>query len=279
MKKLGVTLPENGQVGQSEFLDIVKKSAAQSITPVVQGVGDRPYPGMYITEELLLKKLGTDDYGKLIDGKLSFQDPRVVEVFRYVQQLVDAGAYPKSFSTIKLGESHYYFHTKPQGLMFPMGSFYTGRAFTTPDKGGQPVGFPLGIMNFPAFQNAACNNCKTIAVGGSYAINSGSKHPEAAAALLNEMATVEMGNLWLTTRLAQTGIKTDPSKITGEYQAYFKELAQRDADNKFFVGIPYDHLKGECRDAWVQVVNGAFPGGLMKVEDAVKQLDSSCHKS
>jgi len=124
-----------------------------------------------------------------------------------VKQLVDAGGYPKSFSTLKLGESHYYFHTKPQGLMFPMGTFYTGRAFTTPDKGGQPVNFPLGIMNFPALQNAACNNCKTIAVGGSYAINADGKHADAAAALLNEMATVEMGNLWLTTRLAQTGIK------------------------------------------------------------------------
>src|SRR5205823_7910641 len=100
-----------GQIKQNEFLDVVKKSAAAGITPVVQGVGDRPYPGMYITEEALLRKLGTDDYGKLLGGKLSFKDPRVVEVFKYVKQLVDADAYPKSFTTLKLGESRSEEHT------------------------------------------------------------------------------------------------------------------------------------------------------------------------
>lgn len=279
MNKLGVTLPPNGQENQAEFLDLVKKANAAGITPVVQGVGDRPYPGMYVTEELLLRKLGKADYGKLIDGTLAFDDPRVVEVFTYVKQLVDAGVYPKSFTTLKLGESHYYFHTKPGGLMFPMGSFYTGRAFTTPDKGGQPVDFPLGIMSFPAADNGACNNCKTIAVGGSYAINAASKTPELDAALLNEMATVEMGNLWLTTRLAQTGIKTDPSKIEGPYAGYFKELAERNEGADYFVGVPVDHLQGQCREVWVQVVNVAFPAGLMSVDDAVKQLNAGCHKS
>ena len=45
MKKIGVTLPPNGQVGQAQFLDIVKKANAAGITPISQGVGDRPYPG------------------------------------------------------------------------------------------------------------------------------------------------------------------------------------------------------------------------------------------
>ena len=145
-----MTLPPSGQFTQAQFLDIVKKAAAASMTPIAQGVGDRPYPGAYIPHEALLRKLGRDDYGKLLDGKLSWKDPRIVEVFTWVKQLVDAGAYPKSFATLKLGESHYYFHTKPGALMFPMGAFYTGRAFVPPDKGGQPESFPLGVMSFPA---------------------------------------------------------------------------------------------------------------------------------
>jgi multiple sugar transport system substrate-binding protein len=277
MKKLGVTLPPNGQLKQDEFLDVVKKAAAAGVTPIVQGVGDRPYPGMYITEEALLRKLGMEDYGKLLSGKLSFLDPRVVEVLTYVKKLVDAGAYPKSFTTLKLGESHYYFHTKPQGLTFPMGTFYTGRAFTAPEKGGQPVGFPLGIMNFPAMDGGTCNECKTIAVGGSYVINAESKSPDLAAGVLNEMATVEMGNMWLTTRLAQTGIKSDPSKIESPYKAYFEELSERDAGAKYFVGIPLDHVTGRCSDTMVQIVNTAFPAGLIGVDDALKQLDQACY--
>jgi multiple sugar transport system substrate-binding protein len=278
IKKLGVTLPPNGQVGQAQFLEIVKKSAAANITPIAQGVGDRPYPGAYVIGELLLRKLGRDDYGKLMKEKLSYKDPRVVEVFTYVKDLVNAGAYPKSFATLKLGESHYYFHTKPGALMFPMGTFYTGRAFVPPDKGGQPEDFPLGIMSFPALDRGACNQCKTLTVGASFGINAATKHPQLAAGMLNEMATPEMGASWLTTILLQTAIKSDVSKITGKYASYFKELGERNRDAEFFIGTPRDHLKGECRDAFAQVMNTAFPGGLLAVDKAVEMMNQSCYK-
>ena len=49
-----------------QFLDLVKKARAADITPIAQGVGDRPYPGAYVLGEALLRKLGLDDYGKLL---------------------------------------------------------------------------------------------------------------------------------------------------------------------------------------------------------------------
>jgi multiple sugar transport system substrate-binding protein len=278
MNKLGVTLPPNGQVGQAQFLEIVKKSVAANITPIAQGVGDRPYPGAYVINQSLLEKLGRDDYGKLLKGKLSYKDPRIVEVLTYVKELVNAGAYPKSFATLKLGESHYYFHTKPGALMFPMGAFYTGRAFVPPDKGGQPENFPLGIMSFPAVDRGACNHCKTLTVGASFGINATTKYPKLAAGMLNEMATPEMGASWLSTILLQTAIKTDASKVTGKYASYFKELAERNKDAEFFIGEPRGLLKGQCRDTFEQVVNAAFPGGLLSVEKAVDMMDQSCYK-
>jgi multiple sugar transport system substrate-binding protein len=277
MKKVGVDLPPSGQVSQAQFIDVVKKAAAAGITPIVQGVGDRPYPGAYVLEEALLKKLGRDDYGKLLGGKLSYKDPRVVQVFTWVKALVDAGAYPKSFATLKLGESHYYFHTKPGGLMFPMGSWYTARAFVSPDKGGQPEGFPLGIMSLPAMDGGACNQCKTLAVGASFSINATTKHPKLAAGMLNEMATPEMGASWLSTILLQTAIKTDMSKITGKYASYFQELGERNKGAEYFIGIPIDHLKGQCRDTFVQVMNTAFPGGLLAVDKAVEMMNQGCY--
>ncbi|HZS32888.1 MAG TPA: extracellular solute-binding protein [Methylomirabilota bacterium] len=276
MRKLGVTLPPNGQVGQAQFLDIVKKASA-AITPISQGVGDRPYPGAYMAEEALLRKLGRDDYGKLLAGKLSYKDPRVVEALTFVKALVDAGAYPKSFATLKLGESHYYFHTKPGALMFPMGSFYTGRAFVPPDKGGQPENFPLGVMAFPAMDRGACNHCKTLTIGASFILNAASKNTKLAAAMLNEMATPEMGTLWLETVLLQTAIKSDASKVGGRYAAYFRELLDRNRDAEYFIGIPRDHLEGKCRDTFTQVLNNAFPGGLLTVNAAVDMLNQGCY--
>ena len=278
MKKLGVNLPPNGQVGQAQFLEIVKKSAAANITPIAQGVGDRPYPGAYVLGEALLRKLGRTDYDKLMKEKLSYKDARIVAVFKWVKELVDAGAYPKSFATLKLGESHYYFHTKPGALMFPMGTFYAGRAFVPPEKGGEPENFPLGIMSMPAMDGGACNQCKTLAVGASFAINATSKYPKLAAGMLNEMATPEMGASWLSTVFLQTAIKADPSKVTGKYAGYFRELMELNRASEFFIGNPLDHLKGGCRDSFIQVINTAFPGGLLSVDKAVEMMDQGCYK-
>jgi multiple sugar transport system substrate-binding protein len=155
LDKIGAKLEPDYQLSQAEFLEMVETGSEMGITPVVQGIGDRPYPGSYLLHELLLRKIGRDDYDALWHGRLSFKDPRVVEVFDYMKKLIDAGAYPKTFTTLKLGESHYYFHTKPGGLTFPLGSWYASRAFNPPEKGGQPEDFPLGIMQFPAMDDGA----------------------------------------------------------------------------------------------------------------------------
>jgi multiple sugar transport system substrate-binding protein len=97
--------------------------------------------------------------------------------------------------------------------------------------------------------------------------------------MLNEMATPEMGTLWLGTILLQTAIKSDASKVTGPYAEYFRELADRNKDAVYFIGIPRDHLEGKCRDAFTQVLNNAFPGGLLTVDKAVDMLNQGCYTS
>jgi multiple sugar transport system substrate-binding protein len=267
LKKLGVELPANAQFTQAQFLDLVKKAKAAGIVPIAQGVGDRPFPGAYIVGEALLRKLGKDDYTKLWTGKLSFNDPRVVEVLTWTKQLVDAGAYPKNFMTLKLGESHFYFYTKPGALMLPMGSWYTGRAFVPVDKGGQPDDFPLGIMQFPASN-----------VGASFAINAASKHKELAAAYIDAMSTPEMGKRWIETIYLQTGIKADVKSFSGPHAAYFTELMARQVGEDYFIGGPLDLVVGQCKDSFGQVLNSAFPGGLLSVDQAVKMMNTACYK-
>jgi multiple sugar transport system substrate-binding protein len=276
MKKIGVTPPASMQMTQAQFTDMVKRSAAAGITPVAQGVADRPFPGAYFLEEVILRKLGTEDYEKLLTGKLSFQDPRVIESLTWVKQLVDAGMYPKSLATTKLGESHYYFHTNPGALMFPIASWYTGRAFVSPDKGGQPKDFALGLMKYPVLDGSKCPECKTLAVGGSYVMYSRSKNKDCAGKMLNSLATVENGNKWMEGVLLQTGVKTDPSRITSIYAPYFKELQERSAGAKYFIGTPLHYMSGKCGDTFAQVLNRAFPGGLVSVSDAATQMDAAC---
>jgi multiple sugar transport system substrate-binding protein len=272
MQDLGMTVPANRQFDAAQFLDLTKKAKARGWTPLALGVGDRPFPGAHLTHEALLEKLGIDDYGKLLHGKLPWTDPRVTDTLRYVKSLVDAGLLPTSFTSLKLGEAHTYFHTNPGAVAFLNGSWYTSRAFNPPDKGGQPAGFPLSIMRFPGMAGAACNNCKTMAVGGSYVVNAATKVPQQAVAFLNSMATPAMGNRWLETVLVQTGIKADPTKIAGPHAAYFRDLAAVNAGAKYFFGLPSQVMQGKPKEVFTQVFNNAFPAGSISVDDAVKQM-------
>jgi multiple sugar transport system substrate-binding protein len=275
LAELGVKVPPDLQLGSDAFLDLVKKAVAKNMTPMSEGVGDRPFPGAYLTHEALLKELGTEDYGKLLEGKLPWSDPRVIGTLTWVKSLIDAGLLPKTFTSLKLGESHTYFYSNPGAVTFLMESWYTSRAFNPPDQGGQPAGFPLGIMKYPKVPGATCDECKTLRVGGSYVVNAATKHPKEALAVLNSMATPEMGNEWLSKVLVQTGIKADPSKMAGGHAAYFKMLAEVNKGAKYYFGIPLQVMHGKPREVFTQVINNAFPAGNLSVDEVVKRMSAA----
>lgn len=279
LKKIGVELPPNGQFTQAQFLDVVKKARAAGITPIAQGVADRNFAGPFVITQALLRKLGREDYGKLWEGKISFKDPRVIDVFTWFKQIVDAGAYPKNVLTLKLGESHSYFYRKPLALMLPMGSWYTARAFVKPEEGGQPADFPLGIMQFPAMDGGACNECKTVGVGSGFSINSVSKHKDLAAEFLDAMSTPEVGKQWIETIYLQSAVKTPAASFSGPHADYFKELMDRQEGAKYFVGDPTDGLlQGQCLNTYTQVLNAGLPGGLLSVDEATDLMNKDCYK-
>ena len=117
----------------------------------------------------------------------------MVDTLQLVRAWTEAGLLPTTFTTLKLGEAHTYFHTNPGAVMFLNGSWYTSRAFNPPDKGGQPEDFPLGIMKFPSIPGAACNECRTIvSAAAATSANAATKHPKEAIAFLNSFATPEI---------------------------------------------------------------------------------------
>jgi multiple sugar transport system substrate-binding protein len=270
--EIGAPLPAGGQFSAEQFMGMIRSARGRNMTPMALGVGDRPFPGAYLTHEALLKRLGVADYGALMQGTLSFADPRVVETLRWLKGAIDAGLLPSSFTSLKLGEAHTYFHTNPRAVTFLNGSWYTSRAFNPVDKGGQPADFPLGVMKFPAVPNAAEPEAKTMAVGGSYVVNAATRQPQRAIAFLNAFATPEMGNLWLEKVLVQTGIKSDPSRVGGPYAGYFKMLADVNARAQYYFGLPSQVMQGRRRETFTQVFNNAFPAGTIGVDDAVRQM-------
>jgi len=272
---LGVAVPASLQLSSDAFGDLVKKARAKNITPMSLGVGDRPFPGAFLVHEALVKKLGVAAYTELLEGKLSWSDARVVDTLKLIRSWTDAGLLPTTFTTLKLGESHTYFYSNPGAATFLMGSFYSSRAFNPPDKGGEPPGFQVGIMQYPAMPGAACNECRTLAVGGSYVVNAGTKHPKEAIDFLNAFVDPAMANRWLEEVVVQTGVKADLSKIGGPHAAYLKDLFAADANAKYFFGLPSQRMQGKPREVFTQVFNNAFPAGTIGVEDAVKQMNAA----
>jgi len=278
MDELGVKVPANLQLDAATITDLAKKARSKGITPMALGVGDRPFPGAYLTHEALLKKLGPADYDSLLKGKLSWSDPRVIDTLRQIRAWTDAGLLPTTFTTLKLGEAHTYFHTNPTAVMFLNGSWYTSRAFNPPDKGGQPANFPLGVMKFPSIAGAACNECRTMSVQGSYVVNAATKYPKEAIAFLNSFARPDAAARWLENVLVQTGIKADYAKVGGPYASYFKELGATSEGAKFYFGAPTQVMEGKPKEVFTQVFNNAFPAGSISVEDAVKQMNAAYAK-
>jgi multiple sugar transport system substrate-binding protein len=276
---LGIKVPANLQLDAQGLTDLAKKARAKNITPMSLGVGDRPYPGAYLVHEALLKKLGLKEYDDLLKGKLSWSDPRVLDTLRVVRSWTEAGLLPTTFTTLKLGEAHGYFHTNPGAVTMLVGSWYTSRAFNPTDQGGQPANFPLGIMKFPSVPGAVCNECRTLSVGGSYVANAATKHPKQAIAFLNSFANPEAANRWLEKVLVQTGIKADYAKVSGPHAGYFRELGATSQGAKFYFGQPIQVMQGKPKEVFTQVFNNAFPAGTISVEDAVKQMNAAYGKN
>ena len=272
---LGVKVPANLQLDSAGMADLVKRARAKNITPMSIGVGDRPYPGAYLAHEALLKKLGLKDYDDLLKGKLSWSDKRVTDTLNVVRGWTAAGLLPTTFTTLKLGESHLYFHTNPGAATMLIGSWYPSRAFNPTDQGGQPKDFPLGIMKFPSIPGAVCNECRTLSVSGSYVANAATKHPKEAIAFLNSFANPAAAGRWLENVLVQTGIKADYSKVGGPHAGYFKELGATSQGAKFYFGQPVQVMQGKPKEVFTQVFNNAFPAGTISVDDAVKQMNAA----
>ena len=115
------------------------------------------------------------------------------------------GRTPRRMTSMTLAESHRYFHTEQKACMFPVGSWYTGRAFVPQEKGGQPKDFELGLLNYPLMKDGKGAGQKYIGYGGSLARRRQGPQPGAGRWRWSTRSPiVEIGNLWM----GKTGIQT-----------------------------------------------------------------------
>ena len=277
-RQLGISLPAGYAFSQDEFKDVVGKCAKAGYAAFATGAADREWTTLYIPGALLLSKLGGDDVKKLSLGELSWKDPRVVEVFRYYKELIDLGAYAKTLSSMTLADAHRYFHTEQKACMFPVGSWYTGRAFVPPDRGGQPKDFELGILNYPVMKDGKGNGEKFLSVSGSLAVAAKSPNAALGIELANTFADVTIGNLWMAKTGVQTGIKTDPSKIESPLKWYFEEYGKVNKSTKWVDLTVQDMkllMKPGVWEVYVAMVQQGLPNKLIGPDEALAKMEEA----
>ncbi len=277
-KQLGITVPASFAFTQDEFRDVVARCTRAGYAAFATGAADREWAAMYIPDALLLSRLGYEDSRRLYRGELSWKDPRVVDVFRYYKELIDLGAYAKTLTSMTLAEAHRYFHTEQKACMFPVGSWYTGRAFVPPDKGGQPKDFELGLLNNPLMKEGKGHGEKFLGVAGSLAVAAKSASLPLAIEVANAFADVEIGNMWMARTGIQTGIKTDPARIDSPIKWYFDEFARVNKSTRW-VDLTAQAVKAIMKpglwETYVATVNQGLPNRLIGVDDALAKLEDA----
>jgi multiple sugar transport system substrate-binding protein len=277
-RQLGISLPAGYAFSQDEFKDVVGKCAKAGYAAFATGAADREWTTLYVPGALLLSKLGGDDVKKLSLGELSWKDPRIVEVFRYYKELIDLGAYAKTLSSMTLADAHRYFHTEQKACMFPVGSWYTGRAFVAPDRGGQPKDFELGILNYPIMKDGKGIGEKFLSVSGSLAVAAKSPNAALGINLASTFADVTIGNLWMAKTGVQTGIKTDPSKIESPFKWYFEEYGKVNKSTKWVDLTVQDMkllMKPGVWEVYVAMVQQGLPNRLIGPDEALAKMEEA----
>ncbi len=277
-RQLGISVPANYAFTQDEFKEVVAKCAKAGYAAFATGAADREWTALYIPTALLLSKLGVEDLKKLGQAELSWKDPRVVDVFRYYREIIDLGAYAKTLTSMTLADAHRFFHTEQKACMFPVGSWYTGRAFVPPDKGGQPKDFEVGLLNYPLMKDGKGHGQKFLSVAGSLAVAAKSPDLKLALEVANAFADVEVGNMWMAQTGIQTGIKTDPAKIESPIKWYFEEFGRVNKSSKW-VDLTTQDMKALMKpgmwEVWVATVNQGLPNKLIGPDEALTKLEEA----
>jgi multiple sugar transport system substrate-binding protein len=280
-EQVGITVPDDRQLTADEFHDAAVKLRAAGFDPTAQGIGDRDYPGRYLSYAALTAVLG-EGIKDLVAGKASWSTPEVRTALEWVAKMAKIPAMPPTFSTMNLAESHQYFHTPPPGkdlpraAMFFVGAWYTGRAFVPPEKGGQPLDFRPQILKYPSFPGGKGTGLKLGGGGGGGgSVIAVGKNKEIAKDIQKAFMTVKYGSLWLGTTYIPTELKTDASQMPagGTHQWYADEWAKTHQGQKYVtlnVAPP-----PPLAEAIKATLNEGLPQNQLSVDQAIELLEKA----
>ena len=274
-EELGIEVPENFQFTADEFFDVVVKCREAGYDPFATGSGDRKYPGQYMYKYALVSKLGMDDFIKLWNGEISWEEPEVGETVEWVQSLVEVPAFPATYSTMLLAESFQYFHTQHKACMFTVGTWYTGRTFKPPEEGGQPLDFRNGFLRYPAFPDGKGTNHGNLSPGAGFMVWKQGPNREVAEDIVRFMLQEKYGTLWVVETGGLPAMKYDPTAISADdpHKWYFDGFAE--AYDTYEWETNLSNPCPELRSAYEEYINDGLAPQIVTVDEAIAAIEEA----
>lgn len=86
-----------------------------------------------------------------------------------------------------------------------------------------------------------------------------------------------MAEMWIDTVYEPAAMKTTAKGFSGPHAGYLDALMVCRNGLDYFTGMPLEIIQqGQCKDSFAQVLNSAFPAGLLSVGRAVTMMNAAC---
>jgi len=284
----GIKVPDSNQFTQDEFVDVIKKVAARGYSGFANAVGDRNYPALYPIWAALVQLVGIEEEARYDGGLTSWNTPVARQVLTWMNQLRDAGAWPKSFATMGIDAFHTYFHTQQKAAMIYIGSFYPARAFKPVSEGGQSPDFHFGALIPPLMNGAKYpKNLWSNFDSGFMGIKS-TKYPDVVRDFFAFMSQPKYGALWSALTTQPSTLKYDVAKDwptnvkdSDQWKWYWELITKVYGDCPAPLKPNLASENAECAgfvDVRTAVLNSGLPQNLITIDEAIKKLDAALCK-
>ena len=263
-EKLGLSISQKPT--WSEFLSISETLKKNAISPIAFGnVGK--WPSQWWFDYPINRMKGRDFYIDLIEGRVKYTDPGVIEVLTKVKEdIADKGYFMPDFNALDWFDADAAFAEGKAGMYLNLAG---GVPYIYPKmpKGQE---FEMGWFMFPAMAEGISTYNDNY-VESYFAISEASKHKQEASLLIDYLTQKENANRWndiaMTTII---GANEGLSPLFIEFQA---QMAETDGYTHYDL-VAHPELSSAFLTAWQEILAGTLTpqAGMDRVEKVAETL-------
>ena len=226
------------------------------------------WPAQFDWGQILVNKYGVDLYNQLLNNEIPWTDPRVVDAFLEIKNMVDNELFYPGINSMDYSETAIPF-VKGEVVHTYMGTWFPGTV--KGDAADYPV--PLGFFPFPKFGDVEPTT--EVFAENTLMIHARSAHPHEAAEFVNYFISTD----------AQTKFTNEVNPFPAntnvdlsQLSPLMKEVGQAMAEAGFYTYMHVDHaFDPAIADVFLNSLQAVI-GGAMTPEEAAAATEAAAVK-